>query len=182
MVNETFFWTPESGIINLGVGSGPLYLPYALNQRDQILGHDGSTYIWSPTLGAQAVAGGLLTPTGAFNDAGVFSGYLNTNRNQYLLTPIMHVSLSSSKNPSHAGQSVTFTANVNSIVALPPDGEQVSFTDGSKTIGTGTLSKGTASFTTSALKVGTHNITAVYAGDGNYYPNKSAKLQQVVTP
>jgi probable HAF family extracellular repeat protein len=180
-VNRTFFWTPEGGMIDLMVGTGPLYVPHALNQRDQVLAHAASTYIWSPTLRAQAVAGGVLTPTGAFNDAGVFSGRLNTNGNEYLLNPVMHVALTSSQNPSHAGQSVTFTANVSSIVALPPDGEQVAFKDGSKTLGTGTLSSGVASFATSTLKVGTHNITAVYAGDGNYFPNKSAKLSQVVT-
>jgi len=180
-VNRTFFWTPQGGMIDLMVGTGPLYVPHALNQRDQVLAHGGSTYIWSPTLGAQAVAGGLLSPTGAFNDAGVFSGQLNTNHNQYLLTPVMHVTLTSSQNPSHAGQSVTFTVNVSSIVALPPDGEQVAFKDGSKTLGTGTLSNGAASFSATTLKVGTHKITAVYAGDGNYSPNTSAKLSQVVT-
>ena len=99
-----------------------------------------------------------------------------------LASPTMHVSVSSSQNPSHGGQSVTFTANVSAIVGLPPDGEQVSFLNGKTVLGTATLSNGTVSLTTSALTVGSHSITAKYAGDNNYLPNKSAALTQVVNP
>jgi hypothetical protein len=42
------------------------------------------------------------------------------------------------------------------------------FLDGAAPIGTGALSGGQASFTTSALAVGSHTITASYGGDGNF--------------
>ena len=44
--------------------------------------------------------------------------------------------------------------------------------DGATTIGTGTLNgSGVATFTpTSSLSLGTHSITAVYAGDTNFTP------------
>jgi len=62
--------------------------------------------------------------------------------------------LSSSPNPSTHGQAVTFTAVVTSGLGPPPDGETVTFMKGTKVLGTGTLSGGSASFTTSALPSG----------------------------
>jgi hypothetical protein len=44
----------------------------------------------------------------------------------------------------------------------------VTFFDGGSSIGTGTLSGGVASFTTSGLVVGSHAITASYGGDGDF--------------
>jgi hypothetical protein len=56
--------------------------------------------------------------------------------------------------------------------------------DGATTLGTGTLSSGTAALTLSgvnALAAGTHSITIVYSGDGNYNGVTSAVLSYVVT-
>ncbi len=91
------------------------------------------------------------------------------------------ITLTSSLNPSVYGQSVTFTAEVGSTINRPPpDGETVSFMNGKKILGTGTLSGGTASFTTSTLKVGTTAVTAVYAGDADFEAKKSNVIKQVV--
>jgi Big-like domain-containing protein len=77
---------------------------------------------------------------------------------------------------------VTFTASVSA--AAPGSGTPtgtVTFDDGSTTLGTGTLdSEGVATFSTSALTVGTHSIKAVYASDGNFSGSTSAALKQVV--
>jgi len=54
--------------------------------------------------------------------------------------------LTSSLNPSIYGQTVTFTAVV---APAPPNGESVTFEQGSSVLGTGTLSGGTAIFATS---------------------------------
>jgi hypothetical protein len=88
--------------------------------------------------------------------------------------------LSSSPNPSAYGQPVSFTAVVTSSVGAPPDGETVTFMKGTNVLGTGTLSGGSASFTTSALTVGTNFITAVYGGDSNLGGSKSKGVNQVV--
>ena len=85
-------------------------------------------------------------------------------------------SLSSSPNPSSAGQPVTFTATV---TGFSPTGT-VTFFDGGTQIGTATLTGGTASFTTSSLSVGSHSITARYSGDTNNTPSTSAALIQNV--
>ena len=72
--------------------------------------------------------------------------------------------LASSLNPSTYGSSVTFTSTVSPSAASGT----VTFKDGSTTLGTGTLSSGIATYTTSALTVGSHSITAEYAGDSSY--------------
>jgi hypothetical protein len=48
-------------------------------------------------------------------------------------------------------------------------------------LGTGSLSGGSASFTTSTLKVGTNSITAVYGGDSNFTGSTSKAVKQVVS-
>jgi len=91
--------------------------------------------------------------------------------------------LSSSLNPSIYGQGVTFTAAVTSPLGAPPDGELVTFMQGSKVLGTAPLSGGSASFTISTLTAGgTDNIKAVYAGDSNFAKSTSNVVGQVVTP
>jgi uncharacterized repeat protein (TIGR03803 family) len=88
--------------------------------------------------------------------------------------------LTSSPNPSTHGQAVTFTAVVNSSKGAPPNGESVSFMQGTTVLGTGTLSSGTAVFMTSTLAVGTHSITAVYSGDSTFAASTSKPVKQVV--
>jgi hypothetical protein len=79
--------------------------------------------------------------------------------------------LASSVNPSVFGQSVTFTATVAPVTGTNTPGGTVTFKDGATTLGTGTLNgvsgNDQATFTTSALTVGSHVITAVYGGDPN---------------
>ena len=86
------------------------------------------------------------------------------------------LNLTSSLNPSTYGTLVTFTANVLS----GPTGA-VKFYDGATVIGTGTLAGTTATFTTSALAVGSHPISAVWAGNIDYGAATSPAITQVVT-
>ena len=81
-------------------------------------------------------------------------------------------------NPSTLGQSVTFTATVSSTSGTPSG--TVTFKDGATTLGTGTLSGGTATYTTSALAVSAHTITAVYGGDTDFTGSTSSGLTQTV--
>ncbi len=89
--------------------------------------------------------------------------------------------LSSSPNPSAYGQAVTFTAVVASNIGPPADGERVTFMKGTVSLGTGTLGGGSASFTTSALAVGTDSITAVYGGDSTLSGSTSTTVKQMVS-
>ncbi len=96
------------------------------------------------------------------------------------LTAPTTTALSSSPNPSTHGQAVTFVATVSSSLGAPPDGEIVTFTQGKKVLGTGALNKGSTSFTTSTLSVGTHTVKAVYGGDSNFDGSTSNTVKQVV--
>ena len=88
------------------------------------------------------------------------------------------VTVSSSANPSYAGESVVFTANIS-----PSDATgSVTFYDGSAAIGAVVLPGGAASLATSKMSPGSHSITAVYNGDTYHGAGVSDVLNQAVTP
>jgi uncharacterized repeat protein (TIGR03803 family) len=89
--------------------------------------------------------------------------------------------LSSSPNPSTYGQTVTFIAAVTSKLGAPPDGETVTFMRCTTVLGTGILSAGSASFTTSALPMADNSIKVVYSGDSNFAGSASKWSKQVVS-
>jgi hypothetical protein len=84
--------------------------------------------------------------------------------------------LNSSANPSTTAQSVTFTATVSAPAATGT----VTFYDGVTVLGSGNLTSGKATFTTSSLTAGSHSISASYGGDTNYSSSNSSTLTQVV--
>jgi len=89
-------------------------------------------------------------------------------------------SITSTANPSLLGTAVTFTAHVTTTGANPPTGS-VNFLDASDTIGVGALNgAGVASYTTSSLPPGQHEITAVYVGDPNNPGSSSTTLTQTI--
>ena len=127
-------------------------------------------------------------PAGTDNLAFYYSGdyyyldYPGDSVIQTVLKAAATTTLTSDNNPSTHGQSATFTASVS-----PPSGDlpaatgSVEFSDGGTTLGSADLSAdGSATFTTSALTVGTHSITATYSGDSNLLPGTPATLSQVV--
>jgi hypothetical protein len=88
------------------------------------------------------------------------------------------MTVSSNNNPSAFASSVTFTASVTGGVT--PATGNVDFSDGGTSVGSGALdSGGTTTFSTSSLAVGSHTITATYAGDSGHSPN-SAQVTQIV--
>jgi hypothetical protein len=89
--------------------------------------------------------------------------------------------LSSSRNPSIFGQSVTFTATVTatSPASGTPTGT-VTFKAGATTLGSDTLSAGTATLTTSTLTGSNHTITAVYSGDASFATSTAPSVTQTV--
>ncbi|MDB5655223.1 MAG: outer rane autotransporter barrel domain protein, partial [Tardiphaga sp.] len=122
----------------------------------------------TPAHGPGAVDIVVTTPGGAGTGTGLYS---------YAI-PATTTTLSSSRNPSEAGQAVTFTATVSAPGALPTG--TVTFNDGGVAIGSATLAGGTAALTTSALAIGNHTITAVFAGNASFGASSSAPLLQAV--
>jgi hypothetical protein len=93
------------------------------------------------------------------------------------------VKATSSPNPSHLGQSVTFVVSVAaSLLGQPVPTGTVTLKDGSTTLATLTLTQGRAHFSTSTLSVGSHTITTSYSGDSNFNPNTAPPITQKVNP
>jgi subtilisin family serine protease len=106
--------------------------------------------------------------------------YLASTSNTLTLTVKQATStttLTSSPNPSAAGQQVTLTATVTPAATAGT----VMFYDGTGQLGTGTLSGGKASFSTSGLSTGTHRVTATYAGNSDVTGSTSPGITQTVT-
>lgn len=110
--------------------------------------------------------------SGDANYVGFATSYLSQ-----VVKPSTTTSVSAPSGSSVYGQGVTFTASV------APNGAtgSVQFLDGANLLGTVTLSGGAASLIVSSLSVGTHSITAVYSGDGNYTGSASAGWMQNVS-
>ncbi len=87
------------------------------------------------------------------------------------------IALASSQNPSRIGTAVTFTATV-SGASSTPTGTVTFAIDGASTT-TGPLTAGVATFTTSSLPRGPHNISATYSGDANFATSTASLLQTV---
>jgi predicted small lipoprotein YifL len=79
---------------------------------------------------------------------------------------------------STSGSLVTFTATVTSTAGTLTG--SVTFMDDMTALGTGTLSGGEATFSTSTLTVGVHSITAQYGGDTNFSASTSSPIIQTV--
>jgi N-acetylneuraminic acid mutarotase len=94
------------------------------------------------------------------------------------------ITLNSSLNPSIYGQAVAITATVAPVtVTVAPTGTVQFSVDGTASQSPVNLSGGTATYTTSALNIGTHNITATFtptAGNG-FLASSSTGLSELVT-
>jgi hypothetical protein len=148
--------------------------------------YDGSTLVATLPLhaGSAHYATAGLTP-GSHVISVVFLGSSNfAGSSSVSVTEIIMAStsttLASSANPGMYAQTIAFKATVSSTLGAPPDGETVTFIQGTITLGTGVLSGGQATFTTSSLGVGTKPVKAVYGGDANFVKSTSSALSQVI--
>ena len=148
---------------------------------------DGAATLGTGTLNGsgQATLSTSALTLGSHSISAVYGGDTNyTGSTSPVLTEAIDASasstaLASSANPAIFGAPVTFTATV-SGPGMTPTGT-VTFKDGATTLGAGTLNgSGQAVFMTSTLGTGSHSITAVYGGDGNFSSSTSAVLMQAV--
>jgi hypothetical protein len=145
---------------------------------------DGTTNLGTPvvlsngsaTFSTSSLTVGAHSITAVYSGDGNFAGSTGSLPTQTVNPGGSNTSLTSSVDPSLAGQSVTFTATVAPVEATG----SVTFQDGNGSIGTGTLGGGIATFSTSALTPGPHSITASYGGDGSYASSISSGLTEMV--
>jgi len=193
LVNGTLTVTKLTGSVHLDASPNPV------TQGDQVTltatvpgGQTGTVTFYDGTtpLGTVALSGDIATlvistlAPGTHSITAVYNGDANfTAATSAPVSLVIHqiilitstVTIASSLNPSVFGDAVTFTATVSAGAT-----GTVSFLDGTTTLGTGTITGTDATFTTSALAVGTHSITAVYNGDANHSAASSAALSQVI--
>jgi hypothetical protein len=154
---------------------------------------DGSTTLASETLNASAQAtyttsslsDGSHSITAVYSSDANYAASTSTVLTQVVNAPALAASatsLASSANPATTGQSVTFTATVAGTPTNSPlPTGSVTFFDGTTTLVSEPLnSSATATYSTSTLAQGTHQITAQYSGDGNYQASTSSPIAQVV--
>jgi hypothetical protein len=151
---------------------------------------DGSASLGSVALDAaghasfatSALVAGTHSITAAYGGDNNFIISTSAPRGQVVVQASTITRLTSSKNPSSSGQSVTFTATTLPVAPAAgiPTGA-VTFKDGATVLGTMTLDvSGQATFTTTELELGTHSITATYSGDANFVASTSSALSQQV--
>ncbi|WP_416797416.1 Ig-like domain repeat protein [Ciceribacter azotifigens] len=145
---------------------------------------DGATTLGSATIsGTTATFATDALTVGAHSITAVYGGDTNNATATSAavtvtvgqVAPTIAVSASDTA-PAYGGL-VTFTATLTG--GASPSGT-VTFKDGATTIGTGTISGTTATFSTAALAVGAHSITAVYGGDTNNAAATSAAITVTV--
>ena len=148
---------------------------------------DGSN-VGSPVTvsnGTAAFTTSTLTP-GMHSIVAVYSGDSNFagSTSPTFTQSVAQVSTSTAVTANAAsptvGQPVTFTATI-----TPADGSGETGTvqfqiDGSDVGSPGTVSNGTAAYTTSTLTAGSHSIVAVYSGDSNFTGSTSPTFTQNV--
>ena len=150
---------------------------------------NGSSTLGTGTLNGSGIATSTTTTlsVAAHSITAVYGGSTSFNTSTSpVLTQTVNKdattsTVTSSLNPSNHNQSVTFTATV--VAAAPgtatPTGT-VTFKDGTRNMHSGSLSGGQATYTTSNLSKGTHQITVVYAGDSSSLTSTSPVLVQTV--
>lgn len=92
------------------------------------------------------------------------------------------VALTSSSNPSTAGQKITLTATITTSDGVAPSGF-VAFNDGTGELANVPVQapeKGVVHFSLSSLSVGPHNLTAEYSGDAGHGKSTSTIVVQTV--
>src|SRR5439155_1029641 len=131
------------------------------------------------TLATSALVGGVHSITAVYGGDASFASSTSPVLMQTVNKAASSTSVVSSNSASNRGAAVTFTATVTSPVTGTLTGT-VRFQDGTSALGTGTLSGGTATFTTSGLTGGPHSIAAIYSGDANFAGGTSPALTQTV--
>jgi hypothetical protein len=144
----------------------------------------------STVLGTTTVTTGVATlnrtslPTGTDSLTAVYSGDTNFAGSTASATEVVAgiasaTVLTAAPNPAGTGQTVTLTAAVTGAGVTPTG--TVMFYDGAAQIGQGTLdATGHAAFSTAGLAVGTHSLTALYAGDATYVTSTSAAVVETI--
>jgi len=150
--------------------------------------YDGTT-----SLGTGTLASGVASSTAALTAGShsITASYVGDTTYSESVSPAVNVTVSAlaptatkltaSATTAVSGSSLTFTASISETAGSATPTGMVTFYDGSTSLGSGTLASGAASFSTTSLSVGTHTITATYAGDSSNATSTSAGVSVTIT-
>ena len=148
--------------------------------------HDGAAPLGTATLSAgvatmttAALGLGNHSLTAAYGGNGVFAASVSAI-SVHSVIPVdpTTLALTSSPRPSVVGQAVLLTATVSPAAATG----SVEFRNGGTAIGTAALASGQATLTVPGFTVGSHSLSAAYAGDPGHSASTSPVLVHVVNP
>jgi len=146
----------------------------------------GSVWLGTSTLGAGLVAQWVTSALPVGTDP-IVATYSGDSKFPASTSPVVDVvikpvasqtSLACLPTSTTVGAPVTCTATV-TAASIVPSG-QVAFFDGAKPLGNATLSGGKATFVTTTLAVGTHEITAGYLGNPQILASTSSAVTVVI--
>ena len=167
-----------SATVQAGSGSGPTGSIIFLNGTTTL----GTVPLTNGTtqLAVSSLAAGSQPITAQYSGDSNFAGSTSTVLVETVNPAATSTVTASNANPATFGQAVTLTASVQ-----PPAGSLaggiVTFLDGSSSLGTATLSSNNAQLTVSTLMVGSHAVTAVYAGNANFAGSTSGILTETIS-
>jgi unsaturated chondroitin disaccharide hydrolase len=118
--------------------------------------------------------------TATYSGDAKFAGSTSPTLIQSVTKAATSIVLTSSPYASRFGQPIAFYATVKSASSGTPTGS-VTFKDGANIIQTISVTSGLAKISTLKLAVGTHSITAIYAGSTNFAGSTSSVLNFVVS-
>ncbi|MGZ4712460.1 MAG: Ig-like domain repeat protein [Acidimicrobiia bacterium] len=145
---------------------------------------DGTTALGTSTLSGGTASLSSTPTTGSHSITAVYSGspQFATSTSAPLVQVVSRAStattLTVTPNPGIVGQPVTLVA---AVTAVPvPGAGTVTFKDGSVAVGTAPVVDGQATVAVSALGIGTHALTATYAGTGDFGGSTSPTVNESV--
>ena len=194
-INETV--SPATTAITLTSSSNPALAGVSLTFVANLTSN-GSIPAGSMLLrdGSTSIGNGLISATGSVQftlstlspQSHSLTAYYAGDANHLASTSVVVVqvvqlatstaTVLSNQNPGILGSPITFTANVNGT-GVQPTGT-VNFLDGGTALSSAPLLNGVAIFTTSALTIGAHQITATYAGDPTHSASSNAMLTETM--
>jgi hypothetical protein len=154
------------------------------NLQTNLVGDSGSGTTSPQTIGVTVAAGaGVDVVVQMAPESNSYGSYTLAASGCGMMTATANATVSSSSTTTVAGQMVTFTASVTGAAGTPTG--NVTFRDlvGGTSTSLATVAlgaSGTAALPASALSVGTHSISIVYAGDGVYPARISPPITQTV--
>jgi len=182
-ITPTVSWTP-AGTISYGTTLAALLTATAANGGTTIPGSFRYTIaasggVASPVTAATVLGAGTYVLTATFTPTDTTTYATSSTTATLIVGKVSDATaLTSSTNPSLVTNATTLVATVTTSVATPTG--SVGFYDGTTLLGTETLTQGQAAYTTAGLATGSHSITAVYSGDGNFLSSTSSTVVQLV--